>query len=288
MINHDSVSDVRTLLETEGLSLKKRFGQNFLTDRGIRRRLAETIDSRIDSRRDPAAEVWEIGPGIGSLTALVLERLSGPLRVFEVDHGIIRILRREFGDRIAIEEGDFVRTVRRFAAPPMAIVGNLPYYSASAMIASIVETGVAPPVMVFMVQAELADRLAAPVGTRDYSALSVLVQGYYGMDREFDVPGSAFFPRPRVGSSVVTLRRHNELPAPALTTATSAVARRAFGQRRKTLRNTLRNLVPILEELGIDPGRRPETLTPADFQAIAAAQLDRTDADDDPVNPSGD
>ena len=280
MINHNSITEIRTLLESEGLTLKKRFGQNFLTDAGMRARIADAVAAEV-AAGDPSGEreLWEIGPGIGSLTALLVP-LGRPLRVSEVDHGLIRVLRREFGSSVTVEEGEFVRTAARVAGSlsgdgPAAIVGNLPYYSASAMVAAIIDAGIAPPAMVFLVQAELADRFAAVAGGKDYSALSVLVQSHYRVERLFSIPGGAFYPRPRVGSTVVALRRRASRPDARLTASTSEIARRAFSQRRKTLRNTLRDLVDVLEELGIDPGLRPEQLSPEQFRDIATARQRR-------------
>ena len=110
---------------------------------------------------------------------------------------------------------------------------------------------------------------------KDYSALSVLVQSHYRVERLFSIPGGAFYPRPRVGSTVVALRRRASRPDARLTASTSEIARRAFSQRRKTLRNTLRDLVDVLEELGIDPGLRPEQLSPEQFRDIATARQRR-------------
>ena len=218
---------------------------------------------------ESTGELWEIGPGIGSLTTELLE-LNRPMRLFEIDHGLIRVLRDQFGGAVPIEEGDFVRTVAALEREtPAAIVGNLPYYSASSMVARIIESELAVPVMVFLVQAELADRMEAAVGGKDYSALSVLVQSHYTVYSAFHIGGAAFYPRPRVGSTVIVMRAVEDRPPRSVAIRTSYIARRAFGQRRKTLRNTLRPYLQALEAEGIDPGLRPEQLTPAQFRGIA-------------------
>lgn len=269
MVNHNSIFDIQALLETYGLTLKKRFGQNFLIDATARRRIASTISDELSLQSVPSGELWEIGPGIGSLTGELLE-LNRPVRLFEIDHGLIRVLRDQFGDTVQIEEGDFVRTVAALEREtPAAIVGNLPYSSASSMVARIIESDLAVPVMVFLVQTELADRLEASVGGKDYSALSVLVQSHYAVTSAFHINGTAFYPRPRVGSTVIVMRVREERPSRSVAIRTSYIARRAFGQRRKTLRNTLRPYLEALEAEGIDPGLRPEQLTPAQFRAIA-------------------
>ncbi|MFW5694645.1 MAG: 16S rRNA (adenine(1518)-N(6)/adenine(1519)-N(6))-dimethyltransferase RsmA [Alkalispirochaeta sp.] len=269
MIHHNSISEIQTLLETYGLSLKKRFGQNFLIDAGARRRISGTIAEELAQVPENTGELWEIGPGIGSLTAELVQ-LGRPIRLFEIDHGLIRVLRDQYGDELAIEEGDFVRTVEAHEhAAPAAIVGNLPYSSASSMVARIIESALTVPVMVFLVQAELADRLGASVGGKEYSALSVLVQSHYTVRSAFDIGGGSFYPRPRVGSTVIILRAVPERPSREVSLQTSRIARRAFGQRRKTLRNTLRPYLEALTAEGIDPGLRPEQLTPAQFRDIA-------------------
>jgi 16S rRNA (adenine1518-N6/adenine1519-N6)-dimethyltransferase len=269
MVNHNSISEIHALLERYGLSLKKRFGQNFLVDASARRRIAATISDEITDTTESDGELWEIGPGIGSLTVELLA-LGRAVRLFEIDHGLIRVLRDQFGESVAIEEGDFVRIISAHEdRTPAAIVGNLPYYSASAMVARIIESDLAVPVMVFLVQTELSDRLAASPGSKDYSALSVLVQSHYTVASSFHIGGNAFYPRPRVGSTVIVMRALPERPDREVSIRTSRIARRAFGQRRKTLRNTLRPYLDALEAEGIDPGLRPEQLTPAQFRGIA-------------------
>lgn len=273
-MNHDSISEIRGILETEGIALKKRFGQNFLIRSEVRRRIAETIQSGICP--EVPGEIWEIGPGLGALTDLLVP-MGRPLRLFEIDRGLIRVLRGRYGDSVILEEGDAAdllatRLSEDERPMPVAVVGNLPYRSASAMVAAIVEaphTARAVPFLVFLVQEELALRLAAPPGARDYSALSVLVQNSFRVERGITVPGSAFFPEPRVGSRVISLIAREDAPDPSLRRIASWLARRAFAQRRKTLRNTLGSTLACVEEVGIDPGERPERIRPERFIELA-------------------
>lgn len=273
-MNHDSITEIRALLESRGIALKKRFGQNFLVDRTIRDRLGSLIRDEIGTA---SGEVWEIGPGLGALTDQ-LRAGAFPLRLFEIDHGIIRILRDRYGDSMPIEEGDFLDTLRALfdrspeSPAPRSIVGNLPYHSAGAIIPRIIEEGVITPVMIFLLQKEMVDRLTGRPGTPDYSAISVLVQTHYRVTREFSVPATAFYPRPRVGSAVAVFRQRPDRPDRLLTQGISRVTRTAFGQRRKTLRNTLREYLPQLEACGIDASLRPEQLAPEEFVAIARAR----------------
>ncbi|TVR69662.1 MAG: ribosomal RNA small subunit methyltransferase A [Spirochaetaceae bacterium] len=275
-MNHDSISEIRALLEDQSIALKKRFGQNFLTDGTIRARLGELIRDAVALPGGDTGEVWEIGPGLGALTDQ-LRPYQLPLRLFEIDHGMIRILRNRYGDSIPIEAGDFLDTfpalLNRLPAPPVprAIVGNLPYHSAGAIIPRIVEEGIETPVMVFLLQKEMVDRLSGAPGTADYSALSVLVQTHYHVLRKFSVPATAFYPRPRVGSAVALFRQRPDRPDRSLARTISLVTRTAFAQRRKILRNTLRDYLPQLEACGISALLRPEQLAPEEFAAIARA-----------------
>lgn len=270
-LNHNSISEIRTLLAEEGIALKKRFGQNFLVDEHVRRKIGELIANASPAISTGHGEVWEIGPGLGSLTEELLARKLR-LRLFEIDHGIIRILRKRYDETIPIEEGDFLHTFRR-VPPPEAIVGNLPYHSAGAIVPRIVEAGIPVPVMAFLLQEEMVDRLVSSTGNKNYSALTVLVRSHYHVERVFSVPASAFYPRPRVNSAVALLRERTDRPGVELTALISRLARTAFGQRRKTLRNTLREYQPLLEQCEIDPALRPEQLAPPAFVTLARAVL---------------
>ena len=233
-MNHNSASAVRSVLETEGLTPKKRWGQNFLIDANVRRRIVSLLE-------EPGT-VWEIGPGLGSLTELLIADGFRPT-LFELDHGLIRHLRELFADSVAIRPGDALETLGEALeedGSPQCIVGNLPYRSASAIIAKIAELVLRPRRMVFMIQTELADRLKAPAGSQDYSALTVLVQSHYSVARCFSVGSSAFYPAPRVGSAVVTMEPVVDYPDMATSRATSSIARLLFGQRRKTCAAILR------------------------------------------------
>lgn len=266
-INHNSPSELSALLQRERLHLTKRFGQNFLVDRSVRERIGDLVEQHLPS----GTALWEIGPGLGSLTSELVTRGMHP-RLFEVDYGLARVLATEYGEHLSVEIGDFLETGPRIAQDerPGLIAGNLPYASASAMLARIIEANILPPVMVFLVQTEFAVRIAAGPGDSDYAAISVLVGSHYHTWRVFDVGPQAFFPRPRVGSRVIVMERHAALPSAALRSLASRLARQAFSQRRKTLRNSLRDYLALLDCAAIDPGARPEQLSAADFLRLAA------------------
>lgn len=272
-MRHGSISDIRALLEARNIAPKKRFGQNFLTDPGIRTRIFEMIvgEYRLLQERTGSdqREIWEIGPGLGSLTDLLYDA-GLPLRLFEIDRGLIAVLKERYGDSVPVEEGDFLKTCTALDATtvPLLIAGNLPYASASAIVTTIIETGRGPGVMVFLVQKELAQRFRTSPGQKDYSALSVLVQNHYTTEIRFTVGGAAFYPHPEVGSAVIVMRSRPDGPNSAVSAATSLLARQAFSQRRKALRNSLKEFAPLLEQCGVDSSLRPERLPPEVFRIL--------------------
>jgi 16S rRNA (adenine1518-N6/adenine1519-N6)-dimethyltransferase len=309
-IAYDSPTFIKQFLEAEGLAMSKRFGQNFLVDRNAREKLYAAL--ALPPLREPGTNglnppsVWEIGPGIGALTSLLLER-GNRVCAFEIDYGFARILNRLFGDtpRFSIVEGDFLKTWRAAALspaeaasdattfPPAArsddpratgtlpdlVFGNLPYNAALGIIADLLENLPSPPRMVFTVQKEAARRIVALPGSKDYSAFSVLCASVCEVKMLYDIGASAFWPQPRVTSSVVTLRPRPDPIAAGDRKGFSRFVRSAFSSRRKTLRNNLcardkgagPRLDSTLERLGIDPGIRAEALDPPRLFEVYAA-----------------
>ena len=310
-IAYDSPTSIKQFLEAEGLAMSKRFGQNFLVDRNAREKLYAAL--ALPPLPEPGANglpppsVWEIGPGIGALTSLLLER-GNRVCTFEIDYGFARILNRLFGSnpRFSIVEGDFLKTWRAVAARSLAeassgaktfptaarsddprvtgalpdlIFGNLPYNAALGIIADLLENLSSPPRMVFTVQKEAARRIAALPGSKDYSAFSVLCSSVCEVKILYDIGASAFWPQPRVTSSVVTLRPRPDPIAAGDRKGFSRFVRSAFSSRRKTLRNNLcardksagPRLDGALERLGIDPGIRAEALDPPRLFEVYAA-----------------
>ncbi|WP_319562308.1 16S rRNA (adenine(1518)-N(6)/adenine(1519)-N(6))-dimethyltransferase RsmA [Marispirochaeta sp.] len=263
----DSKQKIRDLLEEQGIRLKKRFGQNFLVDANHRRRIISALEL---SKGD---KVWEIGPGIGSLTHVLIAK-SCDLTVFEIDHGLIRILRDLFDSSISIVEGDFLKTFKetaRSTATPERIIGNLPYSSGSIMIASLVEEDLLPEIAVFTLQKEVADRMLALPGGKDYSSFSLVCQFRSRVEKICDLGGNAFFPPPQVVSSVVRLRRRPDASTGNLPDYFTAV-HDLFRSRRKTAANNLKNgglssrygwdtLQKAAERSSLDLGRRGETFS---------------------------
>lgn len=266
-------------LRARGLSPKKHLGQNFLVDPRAARAIAEAATT------PPGGSVVEIGAGLGALTRPLLER-AARVTAIEFDRDLAPILRDELAADIASEkltliEGDAAAVDWHAALEngprPHVIAGNLPYLITGKLIEKATILADHIDRAVFMIQAEVADRLAAPPDAEAYGALSVFVQAAFDVKRILTVKGGAFHPRPEVDSAVVLLVPHR--PRRALETpAFRAAVKAAFGARRKTLRNAWKGLYGwSREELdarardaNIDLGARGETLSVEDFARIAS------------------
>ncbi len=247
---------------------RKRFGQNFLSDPNIIRKIIDTIAPQ------PGQNVVEIGPGLGAMTAPLQERL-GHLNVVEIDRDLIAKLHERYSAaQITVHEGDALKFDFATLGEDLRVVGNLPYNISTPLLFHLASFAEQVRDMTFMLQKEVVMRMVAEPGSSDYGRLSVMLQYRFRMGRMFDVPPGAFRPVPKVMSSIVRLVPR---PADALTAINeqtlSRVVAAAFGQRRKTLRNTLREFIDDagLEALGIDPGVRAERLAVADYVRIANA-----------------
>ncbi|MGH8091157.1 MAG: 16S rRNA (adenine(1518)-N(6)/adenine(1519)-N(6))-dimethyltransferase RsmA [Rudaea sp.] len=248
---------------------RKRFGQHFLHDPGILRRIVAAIAPR------PGQHVVEIGPGEGAMT-LPLLREAGKLTAIELDRDLIEPLREKSRDigELAIVNAD-VLTVDFTAlaqGAPIRLVGNLPYNISTPILFHCLDHAAAIADMHFMLQKEVVDRMAAAPGSKIYGRLSVMLQLRCSVEPLLKVPPGAFRPPPKVDSAIVRL---TPLPASALPGVDFAIigniVRAAFGQRRKTLSNALSSVLDAraIAAAGIDPRARAEQLPPADFVALA-------------------
>lgn len=213
------------------------------------------------------------------MTALILER-GHKVTAFEIDHGFARILRDLFGDNplFSLVEGDFLKTWKGAAAlqRPDLIFGNLPYNVALTIIADLLENGAVPEKMIFTVQKEAARRIASGPGSKDYSSFSVLCSSVCRTKILYDIGPAAFWPRPRVTSSVVSLAPRPDPIAASDRAGFSRFVRGAFSSRRKTLRNNVNamdndfagKLAGILEGRGIQADIRAEALSPEQLASV--------------------
>lgn len=248
---------------------RKRFGQHFLHDPGILRRIVETIaPSHADC-------IVEIGPGEGALT-LPLLRAAGKLTAIELDRDLIEPLRARaegVGDLTIVNADVLTVDFTALAAgSPLRVVGNLPYNISTPILFHCLEHAGSITDMHFMLQKEVVERMAAPPGSKVYGRLSVMLQLRCSVEPLLHVPPGAFRPPPKVDSAVVRLVPHMGANLDAATSALLAdVVRAAFGQRRKTIANALSKLAgpAELEAAGIDPRARAEQLAPPVYVALA-------------------
>ncbi len=250
---------------------RKRLGQHFLHDPGVLARIVTAIGPR------PGERIVEIGPGRGALTRPLLE-LCGRVEVIEIDRDLIPLLRENTagaGDLVVHEadvlDVDFGRL--HGAGPRLRVCGNLPYNISTPLLFHLLESRTVIQDMHFMLQKEVVDRIVAPPGGKTYGRLTVMLAAACRADALFRVGRGAFQPPPAVDSAIVRLVPHEASPFPLPDPARFArVVAAAFSMRRKTLRNSLRGLVDPgqFAAAGVDPGRRPETLAPAEFARLAA------------------
>lgn len=245
---------------------KKRFGQNFLSDSGVIRSLVDAIAPARDDL------MVEIGPGLGALTQPLLQRLDH-LHVVELDRDIIRWMQQQYaGNSITIHNSDALKFDFAALGKPLRVVGNLPYNISTPILFHLLDQVDSILDMHFMLQKEVVERMVAAPSTPAYGRLSVMLQYRLHMQYLITVPPEAFEPPPKVESAFVRGVPYASLPYPATDEALFAkVVLNAFGQRRKTLRNTLKGMLDDagFTELGIDSQLRAENLGVADFVRIA-------------------
>lgn len=249
---------------------RKRFGQHFLSDENVIRQIVYAINPQA------CQNIVEIGPGLGALTTHILP-LCKKLNVVELDRDVIAPLKEvcmPLGELTVYQQDvlqfDFKQLVN--SDKPLRIIGNLPYNISTPLIFHLLHYHAEIQDMHFMLQKEVVDRLVASPGKKDYGRLSIMLQYYCKAINLFEVPPHAFSPPPKVNSAVVRLVPHAELPFKANNKKwLDDIVRTAFSQRRKTLRNCLKNIASSeqLTALNIDPQTRPETLSVEQFVRIS-------------------
>ena len=251
---------------------RKRFGQNFLHDRGIIGRIVAAVNPA------PGERLVEIGPGQGAITAGLLAA-AGALDVVELDRDLVGPLAERFvglGD-LRVHHADALGfDLCSLVQPParLRVVGNLPYNISTPLLFRFLAQAECIADLHLMLQKEVVDRICAVPGSKTYGRLSVMVQTYCDAERLFVIGPGAFNPAPKVDSAVVRLRPLRPLPFPVADPAVhERVVAAAFAQRRKTLRNSLHGIASetLIRDAGIDPSVRPETLSISDFGRLAAA-----------------
>lgn len=276
---------IRGLERKYDFHIAKKLGQNFLTDENV---IVQIVESSGAGAKDL---VVEIGPGMGVLTAEAAT-VAGKVVAIEIDKNLLPILNETLSsfNNVKILNEDVLKSDLALIieqerilpdgsrAEGVKILGNLPYYITTPILMKLLEDRVPADSITIMVQKEVAQRIAAPPGSRTYGALSVAVQYYCEIEYVVTVPKEVFIPSPKVDSAVLCLTVRKEKPVTLISEEIFfECIKKGFGQRRKTLHNSLTGIMnkdkeeigKILEECGIDPIRRAETLSIQEFAALA-------------------
>jgi 16S rRNA (adenine1518-N6/adenine1519-N6)-dimethyltransferase len=270
---------IKELLRENGFHFSKSLGQNFLTDENV-------LQNIVDSACPEEKGVLEIGPGFGSLTQRLCQRAKKVVSV-EIDSAVIPILEDNLKEceNFKLIHGDIMKEdltalcQREFGDEKIKVCANLPYYITSPVILRLLDPDLPIEDITIMIQKEVAERINAKAGSKDYGVLTLTVGYYASSEIVCIVPPSAFMPPPKVSSAVIKLTLRDKPPVEVKNTDTYfAVIKAAFALRRKTLLNALGSanlgkskdeILAILEKSGIDPKRRGETLTDEEFARIA-------------------
>lgn len=288
---------VRQIMTMFGLSFRKEFGQNFLTD-------PEVIDAIADACYPTGdCTVLEIGPGIGTLTRSLAARYKKVVAL-EIDRSLIPVLHYTLGDcpNVTVVNEDVMQTdlsallADAFAAGPVAVCANLPYYITTPILMKLLESRLPFDGITVMVQAEVADRLCAEAGEKAYGAITAVLNYYARAEEILFVPADRFVPAPKVNSKVIRIALWQEKPCkPQDEALLFRTVKAAFGQRRKTLANALATGYPelgkervaaILADMGLAADIRGERLSITDFTALSD-RLGEALAKEKPENGGG-
>ena len=247
---------------------RKRFGQHFLHDQNVIARIIDAVNPRMDD------QLIEIGPGRGALTLPLLERVR-QLEVIEIDRDLTAWWQQQNKPNLILHAVDALKVdfcaLQKQPVHKLRIVGNLPYNISTPILFHLLRYRACIADMHFMLQKEVVDRMGAGPGSKDYGRLSVMLQFYCTVEPLFDVRPGSFTPPPKVDSRIVRLIPHTQQPADVDEACLQQLVTQAFSQRRKTLRNSLKQWFSSeqLQALEIDPGERPEQLALADFIKLA-------------------
>jgi len=264
------------MLKARGLRPKSSFGQNFLADEGLLKHMVALAEL------EPQEAVVELGAGLGHFSYHLLEA-GVELWAVEKDRDMAQVLREHGWPRLHVVEENAVKAVFALltSKPEGKVVGNLPYHLSAPLLFSVLGQASFVRSATFTLQREVVERLVAAPGNRAYGLLSVLLGHKFALENALHIPARCFFPAPKVDSCVLRMRR---LPTPRGAVKNEArfvrLVKAAFSRRRKTLANALKSdmalfaqhsIVQSLEEAGIEPGRRAETVSPEEFARLEMA-----------------
>jgi 16S rRNA (adenine1518-N6/adenine1519-N6)-dimethyltransferase len=250
----------RTLdqIRKPAVRLKKGLGQHFLTDQTIARNIVDALRGT----GNDAFDTLEIGPGMGVLTQYLLTRSDVRLKVIEIDNESVRYLLEKWPQLSPVlYEADFLKSnLSKLFSEKFSIIGNFPYNISSQIFFKVLDYKEQVPEVVCMIQKEVAERIAAPPGSKIYGILSVLLQAWYDIEYLFTVGEGAFVPPPKVKSAVIRLTRNDRITLGCDEKLFKSVVKTAFNQRRKRLRNSLK---PLITSLVAETQLSPDTSTPS-------------------------
>ncbi|KGR76562.1 16S rRNA (adenine(1518)-N(6)/adenine(1519)-N(6))-dimethyltransferase RsmA [Ureibacillus manganicus] len=284
-MSKDIATPIRTkeILNKYGFSFKKSLGQNFIIDPNILRNIVHHANLSEESG------AIEVGPGIGALTEH-LARAAKKVIAFEIDQRLLPVLEDTLSpyENVTVIHSDIlkadVRTVLKQEMPNLEdvmVVANLPYYVTTPILIKLLTENLPIRGLVVMMQKEVADRITAKPGTKEYGSLSIAIQYYGTAEVAMIVPKTVFMPQPNVDSAVIRIIKHNEPPVQVISEDFFfEVTRASFAQRRKTILNNLQSglshgkekkqdIIDALESCGIEPSRRGETLSIVEFGKLA-------------------
>ncbi len=282
--DYNSPQALKLFLEEHGMAMQKKFGQNFMVSPSARKRIISLLSINHND------EIWEIGSGLGCMTQELLKN-NAIVRAFEIDKGFISILTEIFAQYIKdnqffVIQGDVLKNWKKetlkkgsdFRGEEIKLFGNLPYNIAASFIAQTISDNFMFDKCVFTVQKEVAHRMVAKPNSKDYSVFSVLCQKNYNVKLGFELAAGNFWPRPNVASQVVILDAlaKDKILDCGDTATFVKVVHTLFSQRRKTIYNNLKSLMPenydaedFLKSLGISPLLRAENLSVEQFCALS-------------------
>jgi 16S rRNA (adenine1518-N6/adenine1519-N6)-dimethyltransferase len=281
-LNYDSPAELKKYLESRNMGMQKKFGQNFLINPNARKSLIDSLDAK------PGDSVWEIGPGLGAMTAEMLRR-EFSVKAFEIDRGFIEALKDLFSDEpnLEIVPGDVLKTWKKALPAAPFLLGNLPYNIGASIIADFIEQQCFFSRIVVTVQKEVAQRMAAKPGSSDYSSFTVLCNMAYTVKPLMVLKGASFYPPPHVDSQGVCLNLKADVDFSAYPAILTPMVRTLFSSRRKTVQNNLQTFISsgimgiqgssrdlaaaALDSCGISPMERAERLSLDEFSALASA-----------------
>ena len=266
--DYNSPLALKAFLDENGMAMQKKFGQNFLVNADARKKIIDSLDI------DENSTVWEVGPGLGSMTDEILGR-GAKLTAFEIDHGFARLVRQFFENysekgKFELVEGDVLKTWKKYSdenGAAQRFFGNLPYNVAATIIADTINEGVRFDKAVVTIQKEVAQRMTAKEGTENYSSFSVLCQWAYNVKNIVDLAGGNFWPVPNVASRAVLMTKSEDFPRCQNPKLFMKMLRQLFSSRRKTVRNNMLALAgnektdQALEKAGIKGSVRAEDLS---------------------------